>query len=130
MDLPPIPQVSPAVRITVLLRLVSEGFEDAFTARPEWLEAPADDLAELREIVGVARVEQLARATGLREGTRYLAGGRQGTVVLAPAAHSGVLGLLGLAAPSPDVVVEETDAGPRYSVPTDWFVAVPATPGA
>ena len=48
MDLPSNPPVSPAVRITVLLRLDSEGFQDAFDTRPEWLEAPPVDLAELR----------------------------------------------------------------------------------
>ena len=53
MDLPSNPPVSPAVRITVLLRLVSGGFQDAFAARPTWLEVPAVDLAELRESVGV-----------------------------------------------------------------------------
>jgi len=51
MDLPSNPPVSPAVRITVLLRLASEGFQDAFGTRPEWLEAPPVDLAELREVV-------------------------------------------------------------------------------
>jgi hypothetical protein len=34
MDLPSNPPVSPAVRITVLLRLASEGFQDAFGTRP------------------------------------------------------------------------------------------------
>jgi hypothetical protein len=126
MDLPSNPPVSPAVRITVLLRLVSEGFQDAFAARPAWLEVPAVDLAELREIVGVERVEQLRAATGLREGAAYTAGGPAGTVTLAAAAHEGVLGLLGLAALPPDVVVEETADGARYHVPEDWFVATPA----
>jgi hypothetical protein len=127
MDLPSNPPVSPAVRITVLLRLVSEGFQDAFAARPAWLELPAVDLAELREIVGVERVEQLRSATGLREGAAYTAGGPAGTVTLAAAAHEGVLGLLGLAALPPDVLVEEApDGTPRYHVPEDWFVTAPA----
>ena len=126
MDLPSNPPVSPAVRITVLLRLVSEGFQDAFAARPDWLEIPAVDLAELRELVGVERVEQLRNATGLREGGTYTAGGPAGTVTLAAAAHEGVLGLLGLAALPPDVVVEETPDGARYHVPEDWFVTAPA----
>jgi hypothetical protein len=125
MELPGNPPMSPAVRITVLLRLVSEGFQDAFAARAAWLEAPAVDLAELREVVGVERVEQLRRATGLREGAAYTAGGPAGTVTLAAAAHQGVLGLLGLAALPPDVVVEETPEGSRYHVPEDWFVTTP-----
>ena len=45
---------------------------------------------------------------------------------LAAAAHEGVLGLLGLAALPPDVVVEETPEGPRYHVPEDWFLTTPA----
>ena len=98
MDLPSNPPVSPAVRITVLLRLASEGFQDAFGARPEWLEAPPVDLAELREVVGVERIGQLREATGLREGEGYAAGGPAGVVRLAAAAHEGVLGLLGVAA--------------------------------
>ena len=126
MDLPSNPPVSPAVRITVLLRLVSEGFQDAFAARPAWLEAPAVDLAELREIVGVERVEQLRSATGLREGATYAAGGPAGTMTLAAAAHESVLRLLGLAALPPNVVVEETPDGARYHVPKDWFVTAPA----
>ena len=126
MDLPANPPVSPAVRITVLLRLATEGFQDAFGDRPAWLEAPAVDLAELREVVGVERVEQLRRSTGLREGNGYAAGGTAGTVALAPAAFDGVLGLLGLAALPPDVLVTETAAGPRYQVPEDWFVTTPA----
>jgi hypothetical protein len=125
MDLPSDPPVSPAVRITVLLRLVSEGFQDAFAARPAWLEAPAVDLAELREIVGVERVEQLRGATGLREGAAYTAGGPAGTVTLAAAAHEGVLGLLGLAA-LPLRPVGATPGGARYHVPEDWFIAAPA----
>jgi SAM-dependent methyltransferase len=38
----------------------------------------------------------------------------------------GVLGLLGVAALPPDVIVEQTDEGPRYHVPDDWFLAIPA----
>jgi hypothetical protein len=129
MDLPPNPPVSPAVRITVLLRLATEGFQDAFGERPAWLEAPPVDLAELREVVGVDRVQQLRRSTGLREGAGYAAGGPAGTVTLAPAALEGVLGLLGLAALPPDVLVTETADGPRYQVPSDWFVATPAGRG-
>jgi hypothetical protein len=129
MDLPSNPPVSPAVRITVLLRLVTEGFQDAFGAPPTWLEAPPVDLAELREAVGVERVQQLRRSTGLREGTGYLAGGPAGTVALAPAALEGVLGLLGLASLPADVLVEETAEGPRYQVPEGWFVATPAGTG-
>ena len=128
MDLPSNPPVSPAVRITVLLRLASEGYQDAFGDRPAWLEAPAVDLAELREAVGVDRVDQLRRATGLREGAEFGAGGPPGTVRLAPAALAGVLGLLGLAALPPDVLVTETAEGPRYQVPDGWFVATPARP--
>ena len=122
MDLPSNPPVSPAVRITVLLRLASEGFQDAFAARPEWLEAPPVDLAELREVVGVERIGQLREATGLREGEGYAAGGPPGVVRLAAAAHEGVLGLLGVAALPPDVIIEQTDDGPRYHVPEDWFL--------
>jgi hypothetical protein len=113
MDLPSNPPVSPAVRITVLLRLASEGFQDAF-ARPAWLEAPPVDLAELREVVGVERIGQLREATGLREGEGYAAGGTPGVVRLAAAAHEGVLGLLGVAALPPDVIIEQTAEGPRY----------------
>jgi hypothetical protein len=126
MDLPSNPPVSPAVRITVLLRLASEGFQDAFGARPEWLEAPPVDLAELREVVGVERIGQLREATGLREGEGYAAGGPPGVVRLAAAAHEGVLGLLGVAALPPDVLIEQTDEGPRYHVPDDWFLTTPA----
>jgi hypothetical protein len=129
MDLPSNPPVSPAVRITVLLRLVTEGFQDAFQAPPAWLAAPPVDLAELREVVGVDRVDRLRRSTGLREGAEYAAGGPAGTVTLAPAALQGVLGLLGLAALPPDVLVEEGADGPRYQVPDDWFVATPAGRG-
>src|SRR5688572_4332900 len=92
MDLPSNPPVSPAVRITVLLRLASEGFQDAFGARPQWLEVPPVDLAELREVVGVERIGQLRQATGLREGDGYSAGGPAGVVRLAAAPHEGVLG--------------------------------------
>ena len=49
MDLPSNPPVSPAVRITVLLRLASEGFQDAFGARPEWLAAVQFPLGGLRK---------------------------------------------------------------------------------
>ena len=126
MDLPSNPPVSPAVRITVLLRLASEGFQDAFGARPEWLEAPPVDLAELREVVGVERIGQLREATGLREGEGYAAGGPPGVVRLAAAAHEGVLGLLGVAALPPDVIIEQTAEGPRYHVPEDWFLTTPA----
>jgi hypothetical protein len=129
MHLPSNPPVSPAVRITVLLRLAGEGFQDAFGVGPAWLAAPAVDLAELREAVGVDRVEQLRRATGLREGAEFAAGGPAGTVTLAPAALDGVLGLLGLAALPPDVLVEETADGPRYQVPENWFVTTPAGQG-
>jgi hypothetical protein len=43
-------------------------------------------------------------------------------VRLAAAAHEGVLGLLGVAALPPDVIIEQTDDGPRYHVPEDWFL--------
>ena len=126
MELPNDPPVSPTVRITVLLRLASEGYEDAFGRRPEWLTLPAVDLAELRESVGAGRVEQLRRAIGLREGQTCWAGGAAGTVTLSEHAHRGLLGLMGLAALPADVLVEETPEGPRYSVPDDWFIAAPA----
>jgi hypothetical protein len=126
MDLPSNPPVSPAVRITVLLRLASEGFQDAFGRSPEWLEVPPVDLAELREVVGVERIGQLREATGLREGEGYAAGGPPGVVRLAAAAHEGVLGLLGVAAMPPDVIIEQTPDGPRYHVPEDWFLTTPA----
>jgi hypothetical protein len=129
MDLPPNPPRSPAVRIIVLLRLVGEGFQHAFGERPSWLEAPAVDLAELREVVGVERMEQVSGATGLREGGEYTAGGPQGTVTLSAAAHAGLPGLLGLAALPPDVKTEDTAHGPRYHVPEDWFVTTPAGGG-
>ena len=47
-------------------------------------------------------------------------------VRLSAAAHEGVLGLLGVAALPPDVVIEQTDEGPRYHVPEDWFLTTPA----
>jgi hypothetical protein len=122
MDLPSNPMVSPAVRITVLLRLVSEGFEDAFGSRPVWLELPGIDLAELRDAVGPERVEQLSGTIGLREGDGYQAGGPSGRVSLSAAAHAGVLALMGLAAMPPEVKVEETADGPRFQVPEDWFI--------
>src|SRR6266536_2618240 len=81
MDLSGNPMVAPAVRITVLLRLVSEGFQDAFGAGPSWLELPAADLAELRRSVGSDRVEQLTHTVGLREGNQYQAGGPGGTAL-------------------------------------------------
>jgi hypothetical protein len=120
------PMVPPAVRITVLLRLVSEGFQDAFGVGPTWLELPAADLATLRQAVGSERVEQLTRTVGLREGAAYHAGGPAGTVSLSDAAYDGVLGLMGLAALPSDVLVEETAEGARYQVPEDWFIAEPA----
>ncbi|HEX8861486.1 MAG TPA: hypothetical protein VGC06_20780 [Actinomycetes bacterium] len=118
--------MSPAVRITILLRLASEGYQDAFAARPEWLELPGVDLAELREAVGPERVEQLAHTIGLRQGDGYRAGGAAGTVALSEDAHKGVLGLMGVAAMPPEVLVEETAEGPRYKVPEDWFITQPA----
>lgn len=120
-------RVPTAVRITVLLRLLSEGYEDAFASRPEWLELPADDFAELRDAVGPDHAAQLVEAAGLREGSDYTAGGAAGTVTLTDAAHSGVLGLLGLAALPPDVIVEQNSDGPRYAVPDDWFDTRPAS---
>jgi len=125
---PPFPPVSPAVRVTVLAKLAGEGFEDAFGTTADWLAVPAPDLAELREAVGAERVSQLSAAVGLREGAGddYVAGGPAGTVTLAPAARTGVLGLLGLAALPPEVLVEETPDGQRYQVPEDWFMVVPA----
>ncbi len=129
MDLPDNPLVSPAVRITILLRLVSEGFEDAFGSRPAWLEMPAVDLAELRQAVGPDRVAQLTRTIGLREGGGYQAGGPPGTVALSEAAHKGVLALMGLSSMPEDVQVEETDDGPRFQVPEDWFITEPAGRG-
>ncbi len=130
MDFSDNPTVPPAVRITVLLRLVSEGFQDAFGVGPTWLELPAADLAALRQAVGSERVEQLTRTIGLREGGDYQAGGPAGTVILSAAAHEGVLGLMGLAALPADVLVEETAEGARYQVPDDWFIAQPAASGS
>jgi hypothetical protein len=124
------PMIPPAVRITVLLRLVSEGFQDAFGTGPAWLELPAADLTALRQAVGDDRVEQLTSTIGLREGDEYRAGGAAGTVSLSDAAHSGVLGLMGLAAIPADVLVEETDGVARYKVPDDWFIAQPAAGGS
>ena len=129
MDLSDNPLVSPAVRITILLRLASEGFEDAFGSRPAWLEMPDVDLAELRRAVGPERVEQLTRTIGLREGKGYQAGGPPGTVALSEAAHNGVLALMGLSAMPSDVQVEETADGPRFQVPEDWFITEPAGRG-
>ncbi len=129
MDLPDNPTVPPAVRITVLLRLVSEGFQDVFGVGPTWLELPGADLAELREAVGAERIEQLTRTIGLREGGDYQAGGPAGTVSLSDAAHQGSLGLMGLAALPADVMVEETPESPRYQVPEDWFIVKPAGDG-
>jgi hypothetical protein len=126
MSLSDNPMVPPAVRITILLRLVSEGFQDAYETGPSWLELPAADLAELRRAVGPERVEQLTHTVGLREGGDYQAGGPAGTVSLSPAAHEGVLGLMGLASLPADVLVEETEQGARYQVPDDWFIAEPA----
>jgi hypothetical protein len=126
MDIPESPLVSPAVRITILLRLVSEGFEDAYSSRPSWLELPGVDLGDLRQAVGPERVEQLSRTIGLREGEGYRAGGPPGTVALSDAAHKGVLALMGLSAMPPDVEVEETADGPRFQVPEDWFIVDPA----
>jgi hypothetical protein len=117
---------SPAVRITVLLRMASEGFVDAFGVEPEWTEAPAADHDELAGLVGQARFDSLVARIGLRRGERFRAGGPAGTVDLAPAALDGVLGLLGLAPVPPDVLVEETPEGPRYSVPDLWFEVEPA----
>ncbi|HEX7148698.1 MAG TPA: hypothetical protein VF512_14410, partial [Actinomycetota bacterium] len=77
-------------------------------------------------VVGVERIGQLREATGLREGEGYGAGGPPGVVRLSAAAHEGVLGLLGVAALPPDVVIEQTDEGPRYHVPEDWFLTTPA----
>ncbi|HEV8653463.1 MAG TPA: hypothetical protein VG276_29700 [Actinomycetes bacterium] len=121
------PPASPALRrISVLVKLAAEGFQDAFGARPDWFEVPAEDLGTLQEEVGAAWAERVSGVMGLRAGAGYVAGGPAGTVALAQAAHDGVLGLLGLAALPPDVLVEETPGGPRYLVPEEWFVAGPA----
>lgn len=124
MDLAPGP--SPAVRITVLLKVAGEGFEDAFGLAPAWLEAPEAELGELRELVGPAHFERLVARTGLRQGQGWRAGGPAGTVELTPAALDGVLGLLGLAPIPPDVLVDETPDGPRYQVPDTWFLVAPS----
>jgi hypothetical protein len=47
-------------------------------------------------------------------------------VALSEAAHKGVLALMGLSSMPPDVRVEETDDGPRFHVPEDWFITAPA----
>jgi hypothetical protein len=127
VDLPHGP--SPAVRITVLLRLASEGFADAFGADPAWVEAPAAEHDRLEALVGGVQFAGVAANLGLRRGERYRAGGPAGTVELAGAALDGVDGLLGQAPMAPDVLVEETPDGPGYQVPDTWFVVVPAAPG-
>ena len=127
MDLAPGPP--PAVRTTVLLRLSSEGYEDAFGGPPAWVEAPAAACDELREHLGGEGFDQVARGIGLRPGASFTAGGPAGSVTLAPAAVEGVLGLLGLAELPPDVLVDETPDGPRYAVPDTWFQVRPAAGG-
>jgi hypothetical protein len=117
---------SPAVRITVLLKLAREGFEDAFGAEPEWVETPAADYQELRDVVGPDRLERLQERIGLREGETFRAGSPAGTVTLTPAALHGALGLIGLAALPPDVELHESPDGPQYHVPDTWFHAEPA----
>ena len=124
VDLSPGP--SPAVRITVLLRMVSEGFQDAFGSDPAWVQAPAGDRDELRETIGDERFAKVSERIGLQPGERYRAGGPAGTVELAPAAVKGVLGLLGLAALPAEVLVEEGPDGARFHVPDDWFLVSPA----
>jgi hypothetical protein len=124
VDLSPGP--SPAVRITVLLRMVSEGFQDTFGDEPAWVEAPADEHEELRAAIGEDRFAKVTDRIGLRPGAGYRAGGPAGTVDLSPAAVDGVLGLLGLAALAPDVLVEEGPQGPQYHVPDHWFTVSPA----
>lgn len=119
---------TPAARITVLLKLASEGFEDAFSSEPEWVEVPTGDYQELRDVVGPQRLDRLHQRIGLRQGEAYRAGGPAGTVTLTPAALDGVLGLLGLAALPPDVLVDETAQGPQYHVPDTWFDSHPAAP--
>jgi hypothetical protein len=114
------------VRITVLLKIAGEGFEDAFGATPAWLEAPRGELDELRSLVGPVHFERLVARTGLRLGDGWSAGGPAGTVTLTPAAVDGVLGLLGLAPIPPDVLVDSTADGPRYQVPDTWFTVTPA----
>jgi hypothetical protein len=124
------PHASPALRrITVLVRLAAEGFQDAFGAGPEWVEVPAEDLAVLQAEVGPDWAGRLSGSLGLRQGAGYRAGGPAGTVALSSAAHAGVLGLLGLAALPPDVLVAQTPGGPSYQVPEDWFVTVRSGPG-
>lgn len=123
MDLPHGP--SPAVRITVLLRLASEGFADAFGTDPAWVEAPAAEHDRLEALVGPVQFAGVAASLGLRRGERYRAGGPGGTVELAPAALDGVDGLLGQAPMAPDVVVDQTPDGPSYQVPDTWFRVEP-----
>jgi hypothetical protein len=120
VDLSPGP--SPAVRITVLLRMASEGYTDAFGTEPAWVEAPGDEHDELHALVGPAQFATVAAHVGLRRGQAYRAGGAAGTVELAPEAVAGVDGLLGLAPLAPDVLVEETPEGPSYQVPDTWFL--------
>lgn len=120
---------SPAVRITVLLKLAREGFEDAFGAEPDWVEVPAADYRELRDVVGPDRLERLHERIGLRSGETFRAGGPAGTVTLTSVALHGALGLIGLAALPPDVQIHETPSGPQYSVPDTWFHAEPAAGG-
>ncbi len=80
--------------------------------------------------VSPSGISGTARATGPAAATVLAgAGGPAGTVSLAAAAHEGVLGLLGVAALPPDVIVEQTADGPRYHVPEDWFLATPAGNG-
>jgi hypothetical protein len=124
LDLPSGP--SPAVRISVLLKLASEGFEEAFGTPPAWLEAPESEFDELRDLAGPIHFERLTTRTGLRPGRRWRAGGPPGTVELTGAAIEGALGLLGLAPLPPDVLVDERPDGPRYHVPDTWFAAAPA----
>ena len=127
MDLPHGP--SPAVRITVLLRLAGEGFADAFGAQPAWVEAPASEHDRLEALVGPVQFAGVAANIGLRRGERYRAGGPAGMVELAPAALDGVDGLLGQAPMAPDVLVDQTPDGPSYQVPDTWFLVVPAAGG-
>ena len=62
MDLPSNPPVSPAVRISVLLRLASEGFQDAFGAR---LSGPLTRASSPEPGVDPARVPvRIATAVG------------------------------------------------------------------
>jgi hypothetical protein len=122
-------RIPPGVRVTVLLRLLIEGYEDAFERKPQWLELPSADLAELHDAVGPDHAAKLVDSAGLREGSDYTAGGPLGRVSLAPAAHAGLLGLLGLASLPPDVIIDHTPEGPRYAVPDDWFVTTPTPAG-